>query len=154
MKKNGFSIVELVVGFVAGSTVALMVYLLISPYQNVLFTLWRRGGMMEGQAAMTRMLYEIGRIKSNTQITTFDADHLVFVDIDNQTIDFQKSDSDITRNSDILIRNIQALTFEYLDQNGAVTATAAQIKIIRILLTITSGNQTVHLQSAAGVRND
>lgn len=152
-KRRGLTLVELVLTIAAGATVALTAYLLITPYDNVLFTFWRRSGVAEGQAAMTRMLYEIGRIKAPAQISTMTTSHLAFVDIDDAAIDFQTSGTDLVRNGDVLARNMQSLMFEYLDDSGSSVAAAADVRVIRITMQLTAGNQWIYLQSAAGIRN-
>lgn len=153
MKKYGFTLVEFVIGMTAGVSVALVAVFLWSPVSNWTMTQARRSGTSEAQAAAMRMIKEINRIKSPGDIQTFVVDSLSFIDIDNQNITFQKSGTDLVRNTDVLARNVNNLAFEYLDANGNVTAIKANIRVVRFTLGILSGGNTISLMSAARIRN-
>jgi hypothetical protein len=153
MKTRGITLVELVLTIALTAAVSLVVFVLITPVNNVMFTQWRRSGVDEGKVAMSRMISEIERIGANTLVTTYTGTHLVFTDVDGQGVDFQKSGTDLTRNGDVLARNVQTLLFEYLDTNGVATAVPGQMRVIRVTLVTTSGNQTISLQSSGGIRN-
>jgi hypothetical protein len=153
MNRKGVSLVELVLAIAAGASIALVAFLLVEPFNNLMFTFWRRSGADEAQAAMTRMLQEVERTKSPGNITTFTGTRFTFTDIQDQAVDFQKSGTDLLRNADVLLRNVQSLDFEYLDENGAITAVKANIRVVRVILTILSGDQIVRFQSAAQLRN-
>lgn len=153
MNRRGLTMLELVLTITAGAAIALVAYVLINPVDNVMVTTLRRGGSAEAQAAMTRMLSEIERAKEPSLIATMTSSHLTFTDVDDQAIDFQLSGTDLMRGSGVLARNVQALTFEYFDEDGNSTAVAGDVRVIRVTLTITSGNQTINLRSAAGIRN-
>lgn len=153
MNRRGFSLIELVLSIAGGAAIALTIVLLVEPFNNLMFTFWRRGGIAETQVAMTRMLREIERVKSPEQITSFTPTRLTFVDISDQTVDFRTSGTDLMRGSDVLARNVQSLAFEYMDGTGAAAATASQIRLVRVTLTITAGNQPIRMQSIAQIRN-
>ncbi|HPQ81218.1 MAG TPA: hypothetical protein PLZ86_05785, partial [bacterium] len=91
MKDRGFSLIELVLSIAGGAAIALTVVLLVEPFNNLMFTVWRRSGVSEAQVAMTRMLREIERVKSPADITAFTSTHLAFVDISDQVVDFSLS---------------------------------------------------------------
>ena len=44
-------------------------------------------------------------------------------------------------------------SFTYQDKDGAAAATAGQIRVIKVEVVLTSGSQTVRLESAARIRN-
>lgn len=155
--KKGFTLIEVVIGMVIGVVVAMIAYTLIAPTQNWLFSEARRGGMGEGEAAMMRMVREIRRTKSPGSISTFSTTQLTFVDYDNNIVDFQLVGSDLKRGntvtSNVLARNVQGLTFSYLDENGIVTAVGNDIRVITIELNIASGSQSIVLSSGERIRN-
>ncbi|MFH1829276.1 MAG: hypothetical protein ABH871_00670 [Pseudomonadota bacterium] len=153
MKKRGFSVVEFIMTIAAGAIGALMIWGLFGPVDNWMFTQRRRLGFSENSAAITRMVKEIRRVKAPGQILTFTADHFKFVDIDNNTIDFQLSGTDFMRDTDVLARNVQNITFTYQDKDGNVAAVASQIRVIKVKLVTTSGNQTIALETADRIRN-
>lgn len=153
MKKSGFTLLEFIIGMTAGVAIALVAVFLFAPVDNWVYTQSRRSGTSENSAAMMRMLKEIRRIKTPGQIQIFDADHLQFIDIDDQTVDFQKSGTDLLRDADVLARNVQGLTFSYMDEEGNVTTDVGEIRVVRVELVTTSGAQTIRLQSSARIRN-
>ena len=153
MNRRGVTMVELILTITAGAAIALTAIFLVEPFDNLMFTFWRRSGTDEAQAAMTRMLQEIERVKAPANITTFTGTHFAFVDIDEQAVDFQLTGTDLMRNTDILARNVQSLDFEYLDGSSVVTAVQANIRVVRVTLSVLSGDQTVRFQSSALIRN-
>jgi prepilin-type N-terminal cleavage/methylation domain-containing protein len=153
MNRRGFTLVELIMVIAAGSAVALTIWVLFGPVNNWVFTQQRRSGYGEATVAVTRILKEIRRVKAPGQIQTWDADHFQFVDVDNNTVDFQLSGTDLLRDSDVLARNVSSLAFSYLDKDGAVAGAKGQIRVIKVEVILTSGVQTVRLESAARIRN-
>jgi hypothetical protein len=96
---------------------------------------------------------EIGRIKDPSLITTMTANALTFTDVDDAVVSFSLSGGNLLRGGDILVSGVAGLTFTYLDADGAVTAVAADVRTIRIEIVLTSGSQTIRLETAARVRN-
>lgn len=152
-KPHGFTLVELVIGFLAGAIIAMVGVFLIAPADNWVFILERRSGISELELATERFVREVGRVKAPGNITAFTATRFTFTDIDDQAVDFQLTGSDLTRNGDAMARNIQSVAFEYKTQTGAVAAAATDIRVVWVTFVITSGQQTVRLKSAARIRN-
>ncbi|MFA4874721.1 MAG: prepilin-type N-terminal cleavage/methylation domain-containing protein [bacterium] len=150
---SGFTLIELVIGMTAGAAVALMAFVLFAPAQNWLFTQSRRAGIAEGQAAVARMMREIGRVASPSQILVFDAADLQFTDVDDNTVTIQLVGSDLLLNNDPLARNVLEFALTYLDKDGNPTATKSQIRVVRARLVIQSGSQVLWLQSSERIRN-
>lgn len=157
MKIRGFTLVETVIGMTAGAAVALMVFMLLTPAQNWLFTQTRRAGINENQTAVARIVSEINRIKSPAQIqNNFSVSNLQFVDIDNNAVTIQQSGTNILLNGDVLASNVQAFSLLYYDEDGNPIidqAAPIQIRVIELRLEITCGSQLVRLQSSARIRN-
>lgn len=153
MKNRGFTLIELVIGMAAGVAVALFAFMLFAPIENWMFTQSRRGGISGASVAVMRMEKEIMRVKTPSNILTLAPEQLRFVDIDGNTVSFQKSGTDLLRGSDVLARDVSSLTFTYLDKDGIVTAIAANVRVIKVNIAITSGTQTVRLETAALIRN-
>lgn len=150
---KGFTAIELVLGIVVGVAVALVAYVMLEPVRNFAFTEARRAGTNTGEVAMLRMVKEIGRINQPSQITTHTATQLSFVDYDTNAITYQLSGTDILRNGNVLASGVQSLAFEYLDEDGIVTAIPADMRIITVELNISVGDQVVRLRSAERIRN-
>ncbi|MFA4972278.1 MAG: prepilin-type N-terminal cleavage/methylation domain-containing protein [bacterium] len=153
MRTRGFTLVEFIMVIAATSAVALMGWVLFGPVDNWMFTQYRRAGFAENAAAVSRIQKEIRRIKAPGQIQIFTATQLRFVDIDNNTVDFLLSGTDLMRGADVLARNVQGLTFTYLDKDGNATAVQGQIRVIKVKLAIASGNQTIRIESSERIRN-
>ena len=156
MKRNSFTVIELVFGLTAGAVVGFVAAFLMAPADNWIFIMERRTGSAEVERAMDRMLREIGRIKSPSQVTTFAPSMLSFTDIDNQVVNFTGatvSGGDLMRDGDPLIKHVQSLLFEYLARDGTAAANAAAIRVIRVTIVMTAGRQTVQLQSATQLKN-
>jgi len=153
MNRRGLTLIELVLSIAGGAAIALVIVLLVEPFNNLMFTMWRRGGSAEAQAAVTRMLREIERTRAPSDISAFTATRMTFTDIDDQVVDFRVSGTDLMRGADVLARNVQSLVFAYMDGAGVTATSAAQIRLVRLTLTITAGNQPVRMSSVAQIRN-
>jgi hypothetical protein len=123
------------------------------PLRNWFFTESVRSGTTEATIAITRIQKEINRVKAPGQIQVFTPEQLQFVDVDNNTVDIQKSGTDLLLDGNPLARNVQSLAFTYLDKDGNVATVKGLIRFIRVKLVMTSGNQTIRLQSAERIRN-
>lgn len=152
-KKNGFTLIELILGLCAGAIVSFCLAFIFSPIDNWSLISSRRLGGAESQTAMERMVREIENTKGPTFITTLTADHLTFTDTSDQAVDFYLNGTDLYLGSYILARNVSSISFVYKDIDGNVTATAANVRTVEITLTLTSGVQTIYLQSKGVIRN-
>lgn len=153
MRHRGFTLLEFIIGMAAGVTVALVAMFLWAPVDNWMFTQARRSGVAEADMAVMRILKEVRRVQSTSAISTFTNSEFAFTDIDSNNVDFKLLANDLLRNSDVLARNVQNLTFEYLDANGLATAVKANVRVVRVTVELLSGGKTVRLRSAARIRN-
>lgn len=161
MKKLGFTLIELImviviVGIIAG---------VMTPFAANSFRYWaltrsERDAIFSSRLALNRMVREIRQIKNVASITTFTATQFAYTDINNNTMNFQQSGNSLLRiyngASNELSNKLQSsggLTFTYLDTNGAVTAVAANIRMVRIKLILQSGDAVVTTESLARFRN-
>lgn len=152
-RTGGFTFIEFLLAMVAGTVIAMVAFVLLKPVDDWVFTKRRRGSMWAAQAATMRMIKEIRHIKDPSLISTFSADHLTFTDVDDFTVDFQLSGSDLMRGSDLLADDVQGLAFTYYDRDGNVTSTATDIRIIRVVLAIDVEGETVTVRSSERIRN-
>jgi hypothetical protein len=117
----------------------------------------QREFMMDGRSAIKRMVKEIRRVKDPADgLLTFNSGALRFRDIDEQEIIYTQSGVDLTRNGAILLSSLKSpggMTFSYLDSLGQPTASRESVRLIRIDLFITEGENQVRLRGSAGVRN-
>jgi type IV pilus assembly protein PilW len=57
----------------------------------------------------------------------------------NESIDYALSGGNLTRNAKPLVRNVNALNFVYLNANGNITATVANIRSIQVTIVARAG---------------
>lgn len=153
MNKKGFTLIELVIGMVAGAAISMVAVFLLAPMDNWVFTQSKRSGMNDASFVISRVIKEVRRIRSPADIATMTASRLTFTDIDAASVDFQFAAGELKRGTDVLARDVNAFSFTYLDENGAVTAVAASVRVVRVTLSMASGDETINLRSAAKVRN-
>lgn len=155
MKRKGFTLIEFIMSLLAVAIVAVALGSMLSPANNWFFILGRRDSQSEAQLTLERLIKEVERVNSPTEITTKTATHLTFTDISAQQIDIQlqTDGTNLLYGTDTLASNVTDLQFEYLDSTGSVTAIAADIRVIRISIAVTSGLQTVRMQTEVAVKN-
>ncbi|GEM_PF-2180985 len=92
--------------------------------------------------AVGRMASEIAQVKDKTSVAVATSSRFKFTDISSNSIDYTLSGTNLMRNSDIMGRGIQSITFTYYDVNGATIATPtvspSSTNIWRIVMSVTS----------------
>ena len=151
--RKGFTLVEIVVGIVIGVLIAMVAYVMLEPVRGFVFTETRRAGMSTGELAMLRMVKDIARTQDPSQITTYTSTQITFTDYDSNVITFALSGSDLLRNGEVLARNVQSLSFEYLDKDGFTTVVPADMRVVKVEFSMTAGGQVINLSSAERIRN-
>jgi prepilin-type N-terminal cleavage/methylation domain-containing protein len=154
--KNGFTLIEAVVTLVVMS----ILFGVGAQILNTTMYSWNmvnhHKDMLYGsRLSMTRMLFDI-RHADISQITTFDPTHFVFVDINNKGHNFFLSGTTLLKDGRILADSLQSGTgvqFSYLDPNGNVASTAADIRRVKVRLNFQKGGQTLSLESETRIRN-
>lgn len=145
--------VEFVISMAIVAAFSTMIMFLYAPADNFAFTQARRAGFSETSVGMMRMLKEIRTMKDTNQIQMMTADHMRFLNASSQWVEIQKTGTNLMLDTDVLARNVSGLAFTYLDEDGNVTAVKQDVRVVRIGLDIGSMGQTIHLQSAARIRN-
>ncbi|MBN2057500.1 MAG: hypothetical protein JW782_01715 [Candidatus Saganbacteria bacterium] len=110
---------------------------------------------LSSRAAMNRIVREIKRINQNTNILTHASAEVTFIDVGNNTVTFLQSGTNLMRNSNVLLSDLQnpgGLTFSYLDEDGNPTAITNQMRLVRCrIITVKEENRYV-IESAARIR--
>lgn len=154
MTRNGFTLVDLVIGIAACGIVAFVGVFLVMPADNWIFIIERRSGITDARVALVRMIRETGSVRAPGDVTSFTPTRFAFVNIGDEAVSFEKSGTDILRSgTDVLARNVQSLLFEYLADDGSAAAVAADIRVVRMTIALVSGNHQIKLQSAAQLKN-
>lgn len=161
MSKRGFTLIELImvitiVGIIGG---------VIAPFVANSINYWilvkdEREVISSARLALNRMVREIRQIKDTASITAFTDTDFAFTrlkaDGSEETVRFYQSGSSLLRNTRELSDKLQGpggLTFRYLDENGDTTGTQSDIRMVRVQLTLQSGDVAVTIRSLGRFRN-
>lgn len=151
---RGFSLLELIVVMVILSIVAAIGSRVIQASFNSYFTNQNvTTANVQARLALERMTRDIHAINSSASITTASATQLTFTDVNGTSITYQKTGTQLMRNSQVLSDGVNTLTFSYLDRNAAVTAVLANIRYITVTLNITSGNVNYTMRTTINTLN-
>jgi prepilin-type N-terminal cleavage/methylation domain-containing protein len=155
--KQGFTLIEAVMVMALLAVLSFGIGNFIVSTMNLwVYVAGRQDTVKAAQNAMNRMVAEIKDIKT---LSTKASAEINFTDIDSNQIDFKQTGTTLYRvsgsNNDILATGLgspEGLRFTYLDTNEAVTAVAANVRSVRITLTMTAGSQRATLESGARIR--
>lgn len=156
MTRKGFTIIETIIVLVLVGILSLV----FAVYIREGFGAWQflsgqKRITLSSRAALNRVVKELKRAKQNTNIVTHTSQEVSFLDVENNTVTFSQSGSNLLRDSDVLLKNLQdpgGLNFTYLDKDGNQTAITSDMRVIRCRLTVVKGENKFVLESAARIR--
>jgi prepilin-type N-terminal cleavage/methylation domain-containing protein len=153
-KVRGFTLVEMVVVIIICSVIFGMLTPLLQSGFDSFFTQQKLvDADWQGRLALERMSRDIRAIPASTSISLASATQLTFIDSTSNTVAYQVVGNNLLLNTNILAEGISSLLFQYYDGNGAVTATVANIRYVKITLNITHNNTNYVLQTVINPRN-
>ena len=163
-KKNGFTLIELVMAIVLlGIIAGIGVPLLIAVNQGWLIARDRNQAGEAGMVAMERMLREIRMVNNDTSIIAADNTTLQFIDVNSYDLTFELSNNTVRRTnssaSDVLADNVNSLSFTYYDSNGSAIATPlvnpsqTDIRRIRVDFSLSADSGNLSFMSEVAPRN-
>lgn len=157
MRRKGFTLIELVITIlIIGVIGAILAPFIATTLDSWLFLKTERDTVFSTRLALNRVIREIRQIEDVSSITTFTSTEFEFDEVGSNTINFQQSGASLLRNSDELCDKLQdpgGLTFTYLDSDGNVTATAADIRMVRVKMILELEDSAITIQSLAAFRN-
>ena len=152
-KQEGFTLLELILSIMIMAVISVVMgRVLFQGYNTMLTSENISTAGWQGLIALERMTNDIHTIRSAADISTISASQFAFTDVSGNSVQFQLSGSTLLRNSATLASGVQSLTFTYLDKNGSVTGTAANVRYILMAMTITQGTMTLAMSTMAGTR--
>lgn len=135
----GFTLIEMVLSIaLLGIVGVLTMSLFVESLSTFSLLSDRRESLEEARITVEKIKREVELLEETVDITTFTDTNFTFTLPSEGSISFTKSGSQILRNADVLSENVNLLNFDYLDQNGAETAVAADIRRIRFEVVIDS----------------
>lgn len=159
-REKGFTFVEYIL------VVALAGVICLALAQVVIITMrtWDialSGAVMidQTEVSFSRMAREIRQMKNYTSLINADSTRIRFVDINDVDTTYRLYEGRIERNSKACIDEVDSLTFQYLDKNGAVISSPVEnpsstnVRMVRITMTISPGNQSLTVQTTVRLRN-
>jgi prepilin-type N-terminal cleavage/methylation domain-containing protein len=161
-ERKGFTLVEvIVVVVVLGVISGIGVVSMLSSADALAFLTLRVGMDQSADLAMSRMANEIRRLRNDESMhADTNSNQFRFFDVNGIDINYYLNGNNLMRNTDILAGNVSNINFTYYDDNGNVLATptlgigtSTNIRSIKILLTLQSGNYQLNYQSQVRPRN-
>jgi len=164
MRKNGFTLIELVVVIsVAGIVSIIIGSMLLGTIKAWTFKFNRNDILWDSRLAIDRMTREIRAIRDDTSVTTASSSQFRFIDAAGNDITYSMSSTNLNRTengtANLLAENVSSMALTYYDTNGntiavpAVSPAATNIRRVRINFTLTKNGENVYLQSEASARN-
>ncbi len=152
-KTTGFTLIELVMVMAIITVISIAVgKIMFQGFKS--FNTAQSGSEVDwqGYIAISRMVNDIHDMGDPALITSMTSTALAFTNMSSASISYQLSGTNLLRNSIVLARGVTALAFTYLDRNGSVTATAANVRYVTMSVTMTDDNITSSFSTMAGVR--
>lgn len=139
--KQGFTVIEVL--FV----VALVAMLLaaVSPYLRAFHTSWqsvdRRSEVIQNaRVGMDKIIRELRQAGSFVSVNKWS---VTFEDVDENTITYGLTGSDLTRNGEALAGYVDSLSFTYRDEEGKNTLVEENVRSVEISMTVSDLEGTV-----------
>lgn len=157
IKFRGFTLVEMVLSIaLIGVLAGVLGVALFQGVKGFDLVSSRKSALAQARLAMERMVREMRLIQQSSDVVNVGSStQFGFEYPDGTPIAYSLSGGNLVRNTDVLARNVNALTFTYLDSAGTVTATAAQVRSVRVQLTLNAPHAqgTLTLRTQVFLRN-
>lgn len=142
MRRCGFTIIEVLFVVVLIAVLSAVVY----PYLRAFHTGWqsadRRSEVIQnarvGLDKITRELRQAG------SFTSIQSSLIGFVDVDNDPVTYRLNAGNLERNSAVLAGPIDSLSFTYYDSSGVETAVVAEVKSVKVAMTVSDSEGAVN----------
>lgn len=159
-RESGFTLIEMALVIVLVGGLTLAGASAISPMlESWAVAAYRGEAVQDNDYALDRMMGEIAQLRNPQSVLTATMSRFQFVDVNNNTIDFYLTGTNLMRNNDVLARGIQQLVFSYWDvgdttlANPQVAPAATNIWRVGIALVLQAGEQVITMRSQFHPRN-
>lgn len=153
--QQGFNIIELIIVIVVLGILASVAGPMIYQMSNAMIT----GTELQNISAKSRLSFErmereLRLIKSNSSSDlNIATNSITFTKLNNQSVTYTLSGTNLMRNSQILISDVTSLQFTYYTSAGAVTTTGSSVRFIKIQVTIAQNSHSTTLGAIVFPRN-
>jgi len=161
-KSKGFTLIEVVIVIVLIAIIAGIAALIILQGVRGYAAEDQRSSLhYQSRLAMERMTREIRLARSRTaaDVPVMTASNFQYINLQGSQMGFRLNGNSIERTEDNgatwqpLANGVISLTFRYLQQDGATTATAATLWFVAIDLTVQQGTESLAMHTQVHPRN-
>lgn len=157
-QQGGFTLLELIL-------VMTLVGILVSLSSNLFFyqiNLWDRltthtESLQNSRHALQMLTRDLRQIEAADSIYQASEDSIRFKEINGSTVSYKFSNSQILRNGDLLINDVDDIQFKYYDNSGNLISSPvtdpSQISTISIDMTTAAGEGALSLSTKVKPRN-
>ena len=151
---SGFSMIELIIVIaILAVLTAITLPILSTGFNSYVAQRNLSDANWQGKLALSRMTRDIRSLPSTGNISTASSTQFTFTDLNNASVSYTLSGTNLQRNALTLANGIAAITFGYYDNAGASTGTIANIRYVSVELNITQGNTNTTLETVINLRN-
>jgi prepilin-type N-terminal cleavage/methylation domain-containing protein len=149
--QKGFSLLELIITIIIMGIISVIIGKILIQSFNM-FSISQNIGEADWQGlfSLEKLTNDIHNIRSAGDITSISSSSFSFVDMAGTTVTYQLSGSTLLRNGLTVASGLSGLTFSYLDDTGAVTASA--VRYVSIAVTLSQNNLSFAFNTLVGTR--
>lgn len=149
-RRGGYTLMEMVSVITIMSIVgSLASFVVIQSMQVYAFAVPSMEASYQARLASRRMVEDVRELGDPASISTLTSTAFTFDDAATNTVSYALSGTDLLRNGDRIARSVSGLTFEYWKSDGTVASAAADVHLVGIDLTVTSGGHPYRVRTAA-----
>ncbi len=152
-RENGFTLIEVIISVVLVGIVTSLALGILHTQAQTYSQIYNRSMLtFEARNALRLMRSEI-RSMNPESITALDANQLEFTDVENNAVSYKFQNGELTRNNQVILKNLTKAPFTFLDKDQNVTDQKSDIRFVRIKLFLAAGNETAQMEELIYVRN-
>jgi prepilin-type N-terminal cleavage/methylation domain-containing protein len=152
-KQNGLTIIEMIVTISIIGVIAVVATGIIHVSTQTYVRIVERSiVMVEGRNVMQKIRSDLQKLAPDS-ILTMKKKRLEFVDIDGNAIDYNYTKKGLKRNKVIITKFLQNKPFQYYDKDMAKAKDPAELRFIRVTLSLQWKSETVQIEELVYVRN-
>jgi len=154
-RENGFTLTEVILSVVLVGIVTSLALGILHTQARTYSQIYNRSLMtFEARNALRLLRSEIRSMNPNN-ISTLSAGTLEFTDVQNNTVlyNYKEQDKELIRNNQVILKNLTAAPFQYLDKDQNVTEQKSEVRFVKINLQLAAGNESAQMEELIYVRN-